>query len=97
MLNDIVLQVSVEGRWRWHLEPNRDYIVVGVYRTLTSMESVAREDANDINFVKSFSISKKKNIYLFGDYYATRSLQRIIQLSEELVKIMLICALVKKK
>lgn len=60
MLNDIVLQVSVEGRWRWHLEPNKDYIVVGVYRMLTSMESVAREDANDINFVKSFSISKKK-------------------------------------
>jgi len=68
---------------------------------LTSMELLAREDVNDIIWNKSIPLKvslfpSKKIIYLFADYYVIGSLQRIIQLSKELVRIMLICVLVIK-
>jgi len=68
VLNDIILQVCVEGRWRWHLEPDRDYTVSGVYHMLTLMELVVREDAKDIIWNKSVLLKISifpGNIYIY--------------------------------
>lgn len=55
-LNNFIIQVGVDDRCRWHLDPDKGYSSSCVYHMPTKMGSVVQAVANDIIWNKTVSL-----------------------------------------